>query len=633
MFAGLLSIGSHVPADFVEPADLLAALSPHYPPDATGVVAEGDFLLVQAMQRMGPRHHESVPGTPLPYRCPQSGRIVAFWGRLDERETLNRILGRSTPLASNEELVLAAFDCWGAQCAEKLAGDFAGAILDPTTRRVFLFRDRLGVKPLYYRLDGEALIFATTAAVFPHLRRNVPTHNPTWIASHLVGVIHDPTATGFAGVVKLAPGHWLDFQRGAMQVEKYHSWRNDAPWTTERDPSWVTSYRTVLEETIRCRMPDDEPIGTESSGGLDSSTISAYLAHFLGTPGDRLWTFGFAGMDLEAEFIIETSRHAGIVHNYLVTGSHDRGDSDIARGLDAVGYPDACGNPVGHIRFYEECKRLGIHTLFSGFGGDESVTNSGTLLGRELLDRRAYEALWRYVQGGVTTRALRVARARARTPRWGAGHPQLVAAMEARWPYHLVRSEIVQRLGLYEEYKTQAAFDAPYRRINDFILHNRLGSSIARRLEGCTLVAATYGVEYQWPLLDARLVQQYLSTPSIEKADHSAGRYLHRRAAEGILPAKVVWKPTKDMGGPPSAMDQSVAGDNAIGAGLVERARRQEAHLHPAIEEIIDVQRFRAQIDAAVNGRLSADGGFQFARNVGNLGWLNYWLTGGPLPG
>jgi asparagine synthase (glutamine-hydrolysing) len=633
MFTGLLCTGSYVPADFVKPTDLLAALSPHHPPDATGVVSEGDFLLVEAKHREGFHGHHSEPGASLPYRCPQSGRIVAFWGRLDERQTLNRVLGRSTSAPSNEELILAAFDRWGTQCPEKLEGDFAGAILDPTARRVFLFRDRLGVKPLYYRLDGEALIFTTTAAVFPHLRRHVPTPNPTWIASYFSGVTHDPTATGFAGVVKLAPGHWLDFNRGSSEVGQYHSWRNDAPWTTERDPSWVTSYRTVLEEAIRCRMPADGPIGTESSGGLDSSTISAYLAHFLGTPGDRLWTFGFAGMDLEAEYIIETSRHAGIVHNYLVTGPHGGGDSDIARGLDAVGYPDAWGNPVSHIRFYEECQRLGIHTLFSGFGGDESVTNSGTLLGRELLDRRAYEALWRYVPGGVTTRALRVARARVRTPRWGAGHPQLVAAMEARWPYQLVRSEIVQRLGLHEEYQAQAAFDAPYRRINDFILHNRLGPPIARRLEGCTLVAATYGVEYQWPLLDARLIQQYLSTPSIEKADHSAGRYLHRRAAESVVPPKVVWKPSKDMGGPASSMDHAALGDDTSESGLVQRARRQEAHLHPAIKEVIDVQRFQTQIDAAARGRLSADGGFQFARNVNSLTWLNYWLNGGPLPG
>ena len=74
-------------------------------------------------------------------------------------------------------------------------------------------------------------------------------------------------------------------------------------------------------------------------------------------------------------------------------------------------------------------------------------------------------------------------------------------------------------LGLFDRYMTGADYDGPYRRINDFVLHDRLGPSIARRLETCTQVAATYGVEYQWPLLDARLIQCYLSTPSIEKTE------------------------------------------------------------------------------------------------------------------
>jgi hypothetical protein len=80
-------------------------------------------------------------------------------------------------------------------------------------------------------------------------------------------------------------------------------------------------------------------------------------------------------------------------------------------------------------------------------------------------------------------------------------------------------------------------------------------------------------------------------------------------------------------------MDHAALGDDTSESGLVQRARRQEAHLHPAIKEVIDVQRFQTQIDAAARGRLSADGGFQFARNVNSLTWLNYWLNGGPLPG
>src|ERR1039458_4835115 len=107
MFGGLLCLSNHVPGDFIEPADLTSALSPHYPPDASGVFSQGAFLLVQATLHAGGANRV---GTHLPFRCNESGRLIAFWGRLDDRETLKRVLGYSTSDASNEELVLAAFE-------------------------------------------------------------------------------------------------------------------------------------------------------------------------------------------------------------------------------------------------------------------------------------------------------------------------------------------------------------------------------------------------------------------------------------------------------------------------------------------------------------------------------------------
>src|SRR5439155_6561732 len=251
MFAGLLGgDGGPAPGDLAGGAELLAALSPDSPPDATGVWCEGPFLLVQARRQADGR---DAPG-PLPYRCAQSGRVVAFWGRLDDREALAKELGRSSSVASDEDLVLAAHERWGASCPERLTGDFAGAICDPRERRALLFRDRLGVKPLYYRLDGESLLFATTAAVFAYVRRHPPVPDSAWMARSLAGVPHGHTATGWTGVVKLAPCHRLDVHPGGIHLERYHSWRDEPSWTAERDSRWVEEYRTMLEEAIRCRM-------------------------------------------------------------------------------------------------------------------------------------------------------------------------------------------------------------------------------------------------------------------------------------------------------------------------------------------------------------------------------------------
>ena len=623
MFAGVLwADGGGRPRDLVAPEQLLAALTPRRAADASGFRSDGPMLVVHAAHR-GDRQSNTAA---LPSLDAGSGRCVAFWGRLDNRDGLIQELGVASS-TSDHALVEAAFDRWEASCPARLTGDFAGAICDPHRRRVLLFRDRLGVKPLYYCVDGSLLIFATTAAIFPLLRGRAPAADVDWMAELLAGVDSNNSATGWCGVAKLAPGHYLDFDRRGARLRRYHSWRDDPPWTTVHDPTWVETYRGQLEEAVRCRMRGADRMGSESSGGLDSSTVTSYLARFLGEPGDRLCALGFALQDLEAGYIAETSRHAKIAHNYVVTTGLRLDDAGIARGLATVGYPERMGDAVGHIRFYQECARRGIATLFSGFGGDEAVSNSGQLLGRELRDHCAYRELWRYQRGTSVTKPLRMGKALVSGQRWGGGHRSLWAAMEARWPHQLVRADVVDRLDLRARYRRQAAFDGPYRRINDFIVDNRLGPIVARRLETCTLLASTFGVEYRWPLLDDRLIQQYLSTPSIEKANGTMGRYLHRRAVEGVVPPRIVWKQDKVMSvspSPPPAL--------AVPHDWVRReARRQRAHLHPAVSEVIDLRRLDAQI-AAAGGPLDGPARFQFARNVDHLRWLNQWLSGRPPP-
>ena len=618
--------GTAAPADVVGRADLLGALCPYQQPSATGICQEDRFLLLQAKMCDEPSSSEAGPGCAVPYRCPTTGWVVAWWGRLDNAADLVRELGLPAARHSEEELVLAAFRRWGLSCAARLVGDFVGAIYEPGRRRVWLVRDRLGVKPLYYRLTAQSLVFATTGAVFARLRPPADGVNREWMARYLTDIPTDATATGWADVVRLAPGHWLEVVGGTDRLERYHRWRDDPPWTTRRDPSRVEEYRAALEEAIRCRMPISGNIGTESSGGLDSSTITSYLAHFLGESRDQLCAIGSAMAELEAEYITETSRHAGISHNYLLTTRRHLSDASIARCIAAVGHPEA--NGVLQLDFYEECQRRGIRTLFSGFGGDETVTNSGRLLPRELRDHRAYRALWSQLPGGYRIRCRSMAGAVAKGARWGAGHPELQAAMDARWPWQLVRADVAHDLGLPALHAREAAYDAPYRRINDFILHNRF-PYLAPRLEGCTLVAATYGVEHRWPLLDARLIQQYLSTPSIEKASREFRRYLHRCAVDAVVAPKVAWKPTKDMGAMP---EFEPLGDGGDDNPVVREARRQRAHLHPAVEEIIDARRLDDQIAAASRGPLEGALQFQFHQNVDHLRWLNHWLWGGAPP-
>ena len=557
-------------------------------------------------------------------------------GRLDnEPELLRDLLVEKALLEASEvtiAIIKAAWQKWGTRLPEYLLGDFALVIEDTNSGVIFLARDPLGVKPFYYRIDSGKLTWAFSV---PELKNKCPlefTPSIEWMALYLLGMSKDNHLTAYNEVFKVPPGYSLTIDnQGGIQKRRYHFWRDDAPPATKREHRWVTDYQAVLEEAIRCRMVDT-PMGTENSGGIDSATITAYLAHFLGCPGNQLHSFGFAMCEQEPAFILETSQARGIVHNYIMT-SRDQGDNSdeiIKRGLAAIGYPEEHGNGTGHTPFYEECQLRGISTLFSGFGGDEVVTNPGHLLRYELIDQGDYRALWDIMPGDPVRKTLRLGKAITIGRKSPAYRPTFLAAWNLRWPHQLVNQAVVERLNLHHQYMETARFDAPYRKINDFILKFLIEAPyVSARFESCTLTAAAYGVDYRWPLWDVRLVQQYLSTPSIEKVGpNGVGRYLHRRAIDHVVPKRVAWKPSKDMGYGQLRQKRESQGMTK----LVTSAERHERYLHPALVSIIDRTKFKKQIEQAKNGKWDETFFFSFARSLSAISWLNLWLYEGKMP-
>ena len=631
MFAGLLTLSPALaPEDIVDAPFVSHNLSFYRRPDREGIWQSGPaWLMEQRLFNARESRDEQ-----LPCRCPQSGLVLAFWGRLDNRAEIASRLDIDTKALntlSDSQLALDAWRRWGEALPEQLLGDYVLAVMDALQHKVFLARDALGVKPLYYFLDSRVLAFATSVAALRAIESLRLTPGSEWMARYLAQLSMSTRDTGYRNVVKLPPGHCLTVESsGGERLRQWFHLNDDAPDARHRDPRWVQAYRERLEQAIRCRMSSDYPLGTENSGGIDSATVTAYLAHFLGEPGNRLHSFGFALCEQEPAFILETSQARRIVHNYLVTAPIPAADEEghAQRSQRVLGYPEEHANGSLHSPFYRECELRGIRTLFSGFGGDEVVTNSGQLLRFELLDSGRYRDLWDILPGNWIRRGLRLGKAATLGRHKPAYNPELLAACNARWPHQLLRSEVVERQGIHRAYMEDARYDAPYRRINDFILrHLAVAPYISTRFENCTLMAASYGVEYRWPLWDTRLVQQYLSTPSLEKqGPRGIGRYLHRRAVDGVVPSRVAWKPSKDMGY--ARLQRETYNDIQE---MIELARRNEARLHPALDELIQRDKFRQQIKQAAQG--SGDEAFTFAfrKNVRAILRLNHWLHQGAL--
>lgn len=619
MFAGVYSTHSHLPA--VNTDVIKQSLAPYHQPDNDGFYTEPNFWLYEQRHHHGYFDHDPH----LPLYCEQKGVVVAFWGRLDNREQLAATLGlnHKDEQLTDAQLVLEAWSHFLQQLPEQLLGDFAIAIVDKTRQQLFLVRDPLGVKPLYYSWQQDKLFFASSAAALKAMDGIVLSKSTEWMARYLwLGLSKDPIKTAYNEMRKLPPAHCLLLAHNAEpQLRRWHFWRDDAPIANQRDERWVNDYRAVLEESIRCRMHSPYPLGTENSGGIDSATLTAYLAKFLDNPVEQLHSFGFAMCEQEPEYILETSQACGIAHNYLVSAQLGNQTERMERTLKVLGYPEEHGNASFHLPFYQQCQQRNIKVLFSGFGGDEVVTNPANLARYEFLDNHQYGALFNILSGNAITRPLRLVKAILK-PQNPAYRPTFLTAWRQRWPYCLLKKEVIEAYNIQHDYMESARYDAPFRRVNDFILQHHLHElHVTTRLDNCTLMANSFGIDYRWPLWDVRLVQQYLSTPTIEKiGPKGIGRYLHRRAITGTVPHKVAWKPSKDMG---------------YGAQHVKRQQAAIAKppvlmdLPPNIQDLLDPFKFAqwqhwstqnaSEANVTVLDRVSIE------KNSQALTWLTKW--------
>ena len=187
MFAGIISKEQSVSA-WGDADKILAALAPYSLDKPRDCWATDKLLLLQVATRNDATSAEI-------YRHTESGVAVAFWGRLDNRPDLIAQLDAEHK-ASDDELLALAWLKWGEHCPEKLIGDFALAVVSPRAGTIFLARDVMGVKPLYYRADGHGVFFANSAAAFKPIKLGALTRSREWMARYLVDLSWSHTEYG-----------------------------------------------------------------------------------------------------------------------------------------------------------------------------------------------------------------------------------------------------------------------------------------------------------------------------------------------------------------------------------------------------------------------------------------------------
>lgn len=300
------------------------------------------------------------------------GRFVgAFNGEIyNFRELRSELeeLGHNFYTKSDTEVLLVAFGQWGEHCLHRLDGMFAFAIYDTVDRKLFLARDRVGIKPLYYHRGIEGLVFGSelkAVLAWPHVPRR--SHLPA-LADDLVLGYPVPPATCFQDCFELEPGTLLEISTRGLRKQRYWTWiREESDWNESRA---LELLEQELTEAVQEQQVADVPVGAFLSGGIDSSLLVALLARSKATQL-KTFTVKFAEEDYDESACARVvARHVGSEHHELLVEKTKDGLALVGKVLDQFDQPFGDSSAIPTYLLSREIRRH-VKVAMGGDGGDE----------------------------------------------------------------------------------------------------------------------------------------------------------------------------------------------------------------------------------------------------------------------
>jgi len=546
----------------------LTSIMNHRGPDDTGHFVDGAVFLGHtrlSIQDLSDAGHQ-------PLKASDESAIIVYNGEIYNTDELRAGLAADGFIFrghSDTEIILNLYLKLGVKLLDRLNGIFAFAIWDRRTSELFLARDGLGVKPLYYTNENSKFMFASelkALLVDPALSRSINTRS---VVNHLTYLWSPYPDTMLEGISKLEPGHAIIVREGAIT----RKWRfYDLPYSPAlvhiTEDEAIEETRRLISQAVQRQMISDVPLGAFLSGGLDSSAVVAFAKqHF---PDQKLQTFSIdlQGMSACSEGLVDdlpyarrVADHLGVQLNVITVGSEII--NDLERMIYHLDEPQADPAPLNVLRISKFAREQGIKVLLSGAGGDDIFT--GYRRHYALMQERYWSWLPYPVRSMLSTAA------------------QCLPASN-----HVVRriSKAFQYAGLDNERRLISYFYW----LNPELIHDILSPSIKSKMAdydvACPMLRTldelpdgvhplnkmlyleakhfladhnlnytdkmgmAEGVEVRVPLLDPDLVAFATSLPVDYKQRGRTGKWIFKKAMEGILPIDVIYRPKTGFAAP-----------------------------------------------------------------------------------
>jgi len=546
--------------------------------------------------------HQPMPNEDGSVQIVFNGEI---YNHTDHRQMLQE-KGHTFSTHSDTETIVHLYEEYGHGCVEYLRGMFAFAIWNRRTRELFLARDRLGVKPLYYvHADDGTLYFSSEIKAILAAGAIKPELNIAGLPDFLANRATSDDTTLYAGIRRLPAGHTLRWKAGKVTIERYWDVQpGSAENAQQRTPrEYIDEWMELFRTSVRLRLMSDVPLGMFLSGGIDSSAIAGVMSQMVTEP---IKTFSVAfdapGAN-ELEYARIVSREFGTDHHEVLVEP-----TQFAEALPHLIWHE--DEPIAHpssvpLYFVSKLAQQYVKVVLTGEGSDELLAGYGryrtTLLNLsagKLYHRFTTEGLRHLVRrtaSVVAPASLRQKFSRTflwRNPNVDALYFENFAVFPGQMQNELFTDDLRGRLHQTDPYAgMHHYFDAyPAATLLQRLLYADLKTYLHELLMKQDQMSMAASIESRVPFLDHKLVEYSTALPDRLKLRGWTTKHVLREAMKGLLPEPILHR--SKMGFPVPLqgwfrgqfrplLDEYVLGDRTIERGYFRKAFLQKlVHEH-----------------------------------------------------
>lgn len=500
---------------------------------------------------------------------------IVFNGEIYNYRELRPLLesqGHQFRTDSDTETIVHLYEQYGTDCVKHLRGMFAFAIWDERKRRLFLARDRMGQKPLFYRQEDGRLLFASELKSLLQVPNAPRKLFPQALDAYLLYQYVPHPMCMLEGYFKLPPAHWITYENGKLHEERYwhppyeeeyplaDAGSSESSWTPDR---WRKELRRTLTEAVKLRLRSDVPLGAFLSGGVDSTIITGLMQEQSASPV-HTFSIGFpvAQFD-ERSYARQAAAHLGTEHHESVVKPEAL--EILPKLIWHYDEPFADSSAIPTM-YLSEMTRQHVTVALSGDGGDELFAGYDRYQAVALGSR--IDRLPRWMKSAITGKHWQKIPASVRQKSFRRRFKRLVSALgkppEKRYLTWISIFDDDRRLPLYtEEFRRRLKGDdaswfleQAYRACpqRDFVTRTTCADVLTYLpcdiLTKVDVASMAVGLEARSPFMDHHVVELAARMPMELKMHHRRGKQILLETFGDLLPPAIQKRPKMGFGVP-----------------------------------------------------------------------------------